>query len=71
LLGLLLGRSVAPAIFMALIAGVLVGVVMIARASPDKRRQTGFPFGPFLAIGGLVGLYAGNALVAAYLQHLS
>jgi leader peptidase (prepilin peptidase)/N-methyltransferase len=71
LLGLLLGRAVAPAIFTALIVGVLVGLAMMARASPDKRRQAGFPFGPFLAIGGLVGLYAGNAIVAAYLQHLS
>jgi leader peptidase (prepilin peptidase)/N-methyltransferase len=71
LLGLLLGRAVAPAIFTALIVGVLVGLVMMARASPDKRRHAGFPFGPFLAIGGLVGLYAGNAIVAAYLQHLS
>jgi leader peptidase (prepilin peptidase)/N-methyltransferase len=71
LLGLLLGRAVAPAIFAALIAGVLVGIVMFARASPDKRRQAGFPFGPFLALGGLIGLYAGNAIVAAYLQHLS
>jgi leader peptidase (prepilin peptidase)/N-methyltransferase len=71
LLGLLLGRAVAPAIFAALIAGVLVGIVVLARASPDKRRQAGFPFGPFLAFGGLVGLYAGNALVSAYLHHLT
>jgi leader peptidase (prepilin peptidase)/N-methyltransferase len=71
LLGLLLGRAVAPAIFTALIVGVIVGVAMVARSSPGKRRQAGLPFGPFLAIGGLVGLYAGNAIVAAYLQHLS
>ena len=71
LLGLLLGRAVAPAIFTALIVGVLVGIVMFLRAAPDKRREAGIPFGPFLALGGLVGLYAGNAIVAAYLQHLA
>ncbi len=70
-IGLFLGRAVAPAIFAALIAGVVVGIVVLARSSPGERRQAGVPFGPFLAFGGLLGLYAGNAIVGAYLHHLS
>jgi leader peptidase (prepilin peptidase)/N-methyltransferase len=70
-IGLLLGRAVAPAIFVALIAGVVVGVIVLARSSPGERRRAGVPFGPFLAFGGVVGLYAGNAIVTAYLHHLT
>jgi leader peptidase (prepilin peptidase)/N-methyltransferase len=70
-IGLVLGRAVAPAIFAALIAGVVVGAVVLWRSSPGERRHAGVPFGPFLAFGGLVGLYAGNAIVSAYLHHLA
>ena len=38
LLGLLLGSAVAPALLIALVAGVLVGVAMIARAAAGERR---------------------------------
>jgi prepilin signal peptidase PulO-like enzyme (type II secretory pathway) len=30
-------------------------------------RKMGIPFGPFLALGGVVGLFAGKFLVHAYL----
>jgi leader peptidase (prepilin peptidase)/N-methyltransferase len=66
-LGLLLGRAVAPAMFAALICAIVVGVVMLARAEPSQRRSTGVPF---LAVGALVGLFAGHALIGAYLHHL-
>jgi leader peptidase (prepilin peptidase)/N-methyltransferase len=69
-LGLFLGREVAAAMFAALIAAVCVGVVMLARAKPADRATMGVPFGPFLAFGGLVGLFAGHAIVGAYLHHL-
>jgi len=49
LLGLLLGSAVAPAILIALIGGVVVGLVMLARRAPGDRRRAGVPFGPFLA----------------------
>src|SRR5688572_15848348 len=62
-MGLFLGRSVAPAIFVALIVGSLVGAVIVAR----EGRKTEVPFGPFLALGGLVGLLAGDAIVDWYL----
>jgi leader peptidase (prepilin peptidase) / N-methyltransferase len=68
MLGLYLGRAVAPAIFIALIAGVLVGAIVIARVGARAGRKTAVPFGPFLALGGVVALFAGDALVDAYLD---
>jgi leader peptidase (prepilin peptidase)/N-methyltransferase len=67
-LGLYLGRAVAPAIFVGLIAGVLAGVVIIARKGAAEGRRTAVPFGPFLALGALVAVFCGDALVDAYLD---
>ena len=67
---LLLGREVAAAMFVALIAGVVVGLVILARTPSADRRTVGVPFGPFLALGGLVGLFAGHAIVGLYLNQL-
>jgi leader peptidase (prepilin peptidase) / N-methyltransferase len=66
-LGLFLGRSVAPGVFVALVAGTVVGALVIARKGAREGRKTAIPFGPFLALGGLVGLFAGDALVDWYL----
>jgi leader peptidase (prepilin peptidase) / N-methyltransferase len=66
-LGLYLGRAVAPAVFIALISGVLVGALVIARKGAKEGRRTAVPFGPFLALGGVVALFAGDLLVDAYL----
>lgn len=66
-MGLFLGRNVAPAIVVALLAGSLVGLAMIARHGSAARKQA-IPFGPFLALGGVVGLLAGDQLVDWYLS---
>lgn len=65
-MGLYLGRNVAPAIFIALLAGALVGLAIIAREGAAARKK-GIPFGPFLALGGVVGLLAGDQLLDLYL----
>jgi leader peptidase (prepilin peptidase)/N-methyltransferase len=65
-MGLYLGRDVAPAILVALLAGSLVGLAMIARHGTAARKRA-IPFGPFLALGGVVGLLAGDQLVDWYL----
>jgi leader peptidase (prepilin peptidase)/N-methyltransferase len=68
MLGLYLGRAVAPGIFVGLIAGVVVGAVIIARKGAREGRKTAVPFGPFLALGGLFGLFFGDAVMDAYLD---
>jgi leader peptidase (prepilin peptidase) / N-methyltransferase len=65
-MGLFLGRNVAPAILVALLAGSLVGLAMIARHGAAARKQA-IPFGPFLALGGVVGLLLGDQMVDWYL----
>ncbi|MDQ3849707.1 MAG: prepilin peptidase [Actinomycetota bacterium] len=65
-IGLFVGRSVGPAMLAALVAGTLVGLTVIARHGAAKGRKTAIPFGPFLALGGLVGLFAGDALIDWY-----
>ena len=67
-MGLVLGRAVAPALLAALLAGTLVGVGVMARHGVREGRRTAIPFGPFLALGGLVGVFAGDHLVNAYLH---
>jgi leader peptidase (prepilin peptidase)/N-methyltransferase len=67
-MGLYLGRAVAPGMLAALITGTLVGAVVIARKGAAEGRKTAIPFGPFLALGGVVGLYAGDAVVRWYLD---
>jgi leader peptidase (prepilin peptidase)/N-methyltransferase len=65
-LGLFLGREVAAALLVALLAGVVVGVAIIARKGAAAGRNTAIPFGPFLALGGVVAVLAGDVLVDAY-----
>lgn len=66
LIGLCLGRAVAPSLLVALVAGVLIGGVIVARVGARQGRKTAVPFGPFLALGALVGLFAGDAMIDAY-----
>src|SRR3954447_18497622 len=67
-LGLFLGRAVGPAIFIALISGTLVGALIMARKGVAAGRKTKVPFGPFLAFGAVVALFAGDAMVDWYLH---
>ena len=64
-MGLYLGTAVAPALLVAFLAGTLVGLGVILRQGPGARKE-GLPFGPFLALGGLIGLLAGPELVDLY-----
>jgi leader peptidase (prepilin peptidase) / N-methyltransferase len=65
MMGIYLGSALAPAVLAGLIAGSVVGVTMIARGGPEARKRQ-IPFGPFLALGGIVGLLAGDSIVHWY-----
>jgi len=67
-LGLFLGRGVAPAFAVAFVVGTIVGIAIMIRKGMHAGRKTAVPFGPFLAIGGIVGLLAGDELVDMYLS---
>jgi leader peptidase (prepilin peptidase) / N-methyltransferase len=66
-MGLYLGRSVAPALLIGFAAGSIFGLAMIARHGAAARKQA-VPFGPFLALGGVIGLLAGEQIVDWYLS---
>jgi leader peptidase (prepilin peptidase)/N-methyltransferase len=66
-MGLYLGSAVAPALLVALIAGSVVGLAMIASRGAQARKQ-GIPFGPFLALGGVIALLAGDSIIDWYLR---
>jgi leader peptidase (prepilin peptidase) / N-methyltransferase len=67
-MGLFLGREVGAAMLVALLAGSIVGIAIMARKGAAEGRKTAIPFGPFLAFGGLVGLLAGEPIVDWYLR---
>lgn len=69
-MGLFLGIEVIPALLIALLAGSVVGIVIIARKGAAARKQA-IPFGPFLALGGVTALLVGPALVDAYVSTFS
>jgi len=64
-MGLYLGSSVLPALLVAFLSGSVVGITMMARHGAQARKM-GVPFGPFLALGGIVALLVGPDLVNAY-----
>jgi leader peptidase (prepilin peptidase) / N-methyltransferase len=67
LMGLYLGSAVVPALVIAAFAGTLVGLVMMASRGSGARKLA-VPFGPFLALGGVVALLWGQQLIDWYLQ---
>jgi leader peptidase (prepilin peptidase) / N-methyltransferase len=64
-MGLYLARSVAPALVIGFAAGAIVGIALIALRGASARKQA-VPFGPFLALGGIVGLWFGADIVHWY-----
>jgi leader peptidase (prepilin peptidase) / N-methyltransferase len=66
-MGLFLGRAVVPALLVAVLVGAAVGLILLALHGSEARKRA-VPFGPFLALGGVVGLWAGNELLDWYLD---
>jgi leader peptidase (prepilin peptidase)/N-methyltransferase len=69
-LGLFLGREVGVALLVGVFAGTVVGAAVMARLGVAAGRKTAVPFGPFLAMGGIVALLAGPPIVHWYLHSL-
>jgi leader peptidase (prepilin peptidase)/N-methyltransferase len=67
MMGLYLGRAVAPALLVAIAAGAIVGIALMLRDGAGARK-TAVPFGPFLALGGVVGLLWGDQMADWYLD---
>lgn len=67
-LGLYLGRGVAPAIMIGLVLGTVVGMAIIAVKGVSEGRRAKVPFGPFLAAGAVVAIFAGDSIVDGYLD---
>jgi leader peptidase (prepilin peptidase)/N-methyltransferase len=65
-MGLYLGRAVGLAVLVGLVAGVVIGAVIISRLGAKEGRKAAIPFGPFLALGGIVAIFAGDAVADSY-----
>ncbi len=62
----MLGRTVPIALMIAMLAALVPSLVLLARHGRAARKMR-IPFGPFLALGGVVALFAGDAILDAYL----
>jgi leader peptidase (prepilin peptidase)/N-methyltransferase len=67
LLGAMLGRTVPVALMLGMLAALVPAVVLFARHGSAARKM-GIPFGPFLALGSVVTLFAGEWLLDLYLR---
>jgi len=66
LMGAMLGRTVSVALMLGMFAALLPGIVLLAKYG-QKARKMGIPFGPFLALGSVVALFWGHAILDGYL----
>ena len=70
LIGALLGKTTPVAFMLTLLLTLVPTVFLIARHGRGARRLA-IPFAPFLAAGAVLTLFAGNAILDAYLHHLT
>jgi leader peptidase (prepilin peptidase) / N-methyltransferase len=52
-----------------MLLALVPSIVLLARHGAAARKM-GFPFGPFLALGAILGLFFGDRLLEAYLSLL-
>jgi leader peptidase (prepilin peptidase)/N-methyltransferase len=65
LMGAAVGRSIPVAMMIGMFAALVPGLYLIARHGSAARKM-GIPFGPFLALGTVVALFAGHEILQAY-----
>ena len=69
LMGAALGKTVGVALMLGMVAALVPAVFLLARHG-SKARKMGIPLGPFLALGSVVALFWGDALLDGYLTLL-
>jgi len=69
LLGVVLGRTVPVALLTGMLAALVPSFVVLAKHGKAGRKMT-IPFGPFLSLGGVLALFAGNPVLDWYLRVL-
>ena len=67
LLGAALGATLPVALMVGMVGALIPAAVLVARHG-NAARKMAIPLGPFLAAGALVALFAGHALLHAYLS---
>ena len=67
LLGAMLGRLVGVGLMLGMLAALVPSFVLLARHGSAARKM-GIPFAPFLALGALIALFAGQTLLDTYLR---
>jgi leader peptidase (prepilin peptidase)/N-methyltransferase len=70
LIGALLGRTAPVGFMLALFLSLVPTIFLIARHGRGARKLA-IPFAPFLCAGAVIALFAGNAILNAYLHHLT
>jgi leader peptidase (prepilin peptidase) / N-methyltransferase len=68
-MGVALGKTVAVALMAGMVVAMIPSIVLFARHGKQARKM-GIPFGPFLAIGSVIALFWGHAILDAYLNTL-
>lgn len=65
LMGAVLGASVTVALFLAFFVGAAAGVFLLATRRRTRKDQ--IPFGPYLGLGGIVAVLAGQSVLQSYI----
>lgn len=68
-MGAVLGKAVAVAMMLGMVAALVPGLFLLARHGSEARKMA-IPFGPFLAFGSVIALFWGDSLLDAYLGFL-
>jgi leader peptidase (prepilin peptidase) / N-methyltransferase len=66
LLGAMLGKAVVVGLMLGMLSALIPALYLFVRHGSAARKMA-IPFGPFLALGAVVALFAGDALLDAYL----
>lgn len=67
LLGAMLGTTLPVGLLIGLVTALVPSIVLLARHGKQARTM-GVPLAPFLALGGIVALFAGHNLIHLYLK---